>query len=76
MRERWRRWAAARSRWLICPRVAPGIKVVEKTYSVPINEQPFYGFIEKSSSLHDEAAKQHPSLSSDLARLKNDAQCK
>jgi predicted Zn-dependent protease len=33
--------------------VAPGVKVTRKTYSAPINEQPFYGFAEKSAVLRD-----------------------
>lgn len=33
--------------------VAPGIKVTKRTYSAATNEQPFYGFIEKSSLLDD-----------------------
>jgi Tfp pilus assembly protein PilF len=33
--------------------VAPGIQVTKKTYSAPINEQPFYGFVEKSPALRE-----------------------
>lgn len=28
--------------------VAPGIKVTKRTYTVPVNEQPFYGFADKT----------------------------
>jgi Tfp pilus assembly protein PilF len=31
--------------------VAPGVRVTKKTYSAPINEQPFYGFIEKTPGM-------------------------
>jgi predicted Zn-dependent protease len=30
--------------------VAPGVQVMKRTYSAPANEQPFYGFIVKSSA--------------------------
>jgi predicted Zn-dependent protease len=33
--------------------VTPGVKVTRKVYSAPVNEQPFYGFAEKSVSLRD-----------------------
>jgi Tfp pilus assembly protein PilF len=33
--------------------VAPGVQVTRKTYSAPINEQPFYGFVEKSAALRE-----------------------
>ncbi len=33
--------------------VAPGVKVTKKVYSAPINEQPFYGFVEKSAAMRD-----------------------
>jgi predicted Zn-dependent protease len=33
--------------------VAPGIQVTRRTYSAPINEQPFYGFVEKSAALRE-----------------------
>jgi Tfp pilus assembly protein PilF len=33
--------------------VAPGVKVTRKVYSAPINEQPFYGFVEKSAAMRD-----------------------
>lgn len=31
--------------------VAPGVKVTKKVYSAPVNEQPFYGFVEKSAAM-------------------------
>lgn len=31
--------------------VAPGVRVTKKTYSVPVNEQPFYGFVEKTPEM-------------------------
>jgi Tfp pilus assembly protein PilF len=31
--------------------VAPGVRVTKKTYSAPINEQPFYGFVEKTPEM-------------------------
>lgn len=31
--------------------VAPGVQVTKKTYSAPVNEQPFYGFAEKTPEL-------------------------
>jgi Tfp pilus assembly protein PilF len=33
--------------------VAPGVQVTKKTYSAPVNEQPFYGFAEKPPALRD-----------------------
>jgi Tfp pilus assembly protein PilF len=33
--------------------VAPGVMVTRKVYSAPINEQPFYGFVEKSAAMRD-----------------------
>jgi Tfp pilus assembly protein PilF len=33
--------------------VAPGVKVTRKVYSAPVNEQPFYGFVEKSAAMRD-----------------------
>jgi tetratricopeptide (TPR) repeat protein len=33
--------------------VAPGVQVTKRTYSAPVNEQPFYGFVEKSSALRE-----------------------
>ena len=30
--------------------VAPGVQVVKRTYSAPINEQPFFGFVVKNST--------------------------
>jgi Flp pilus assembly protein TadD len=33
--------------------VAPGVRVTRKVYSAPINEQPFYGFVEKSAAMRD-----------------------
>jgi predicted Zn-dependent protease len=33
--------------------VAPGVKVTRKTFSGPINEQPFYGFAEKSAAMRE-----------------------
>jgi len=33
--------------------VAPGVQVTKKTYSAPVNEQPFYGFVEKSAALRE-----------------------
>jgi predicted Zn-dependent protease len=33
--------------------VAPGVQVTRKTYSAPVNEQPFYGFVEKSAALRE-----------------------
>jgi Tfp pilus assembly protein PilF len=33
--------------------VAPGIQVTKKSYSGPVNEQPFYGFAEKSAALRE-----------------------
>jgi Tfp pilus assembly protein PilF len=33
--------------------VAPGVQVTKKTYSAPVNEQPFYGFVVKSAALRD-----------------------
>jgi Tfp pilus assembly protein PilF len=43
----------------VCPalaetvEVAPGVQVTRKTYSAPVNEQPFYGFVEKSAALRE-----------------------
>src|ERR1035437_4294088 len=31
--------------------VAPGVKVTKKVYSGPINEQPFFGFVEKTPAM-------------------------
>jgi Tfp pilus assembly protein PilF len=39
--------------WAETVEVAPGVQVTKKTYSAPINEQPFYGFVEKSAALRD-----------------------
>jgi Tfp pilus assembly protein PilF len=33
--------------------VAPGVKVTKKVYSGPVNEQPFYGFVEKSAAMRE-----------------------
>ena len=33
--------------------VAPGVKVTKKAYSAPVNEQPFYGFAEKSAAMRE-----------------------
>lgn len=33
--------------------VAPGIKLTKRTYSAPINEQPFYGFVVKTDAERD-----------------------
>jgi Flp pilus assembly protein TadD len=33
--------------------VAPGVKVTKRIYSAPIDEQPFYGFAEKSAALRE-----------------------
>jgi len=33
--------------------VAPGVKVTKRTFQAPSNEQPFFGFVEKSPSLRE-----------------------
>jgi Tfp pilus assembly protein PilF len=33
--------------------VAPGVKVTKRVYSAPVNEQPFYGFAEKSAAMRE-----------------------
>lgn len=33
--------------------IAPGVKVTKKVYSAPVNEQPFYGFVEKSAAMRE-----------------------
>jgi predicted Zn-dependent protease len=33
--------------------VAPGVKVTKKVYSAPVNEQPFYGFVEKFAAMRE-----------------------
>ncbi|WP_315832013.1 tetratricopeptide repeat protein [Bradyrhizobium prioriisuperbiae] len=33
--------------------VAPGVKVTKRTFQAPFNEQPFFGFAEKSASLRE-----------------------
>jgi Tfp pilus assembly protein PilF len=33
--------------------VAPGVIVTKKVYPAPVNEQPFYGFVEKSAAMRD-----------------------
>jgi predicted Zn-dependent protease len=33
--------------------VAPGVRVTKKVYSAPANEQPFYGFAEKSAAMRE-----------------------
>ena len=33
--------------------IAPGVKVTKKVYSAPVNEQPFYGFVEKSADMRE-----------------------
>jgi predicted Zn-dependent protease len=33
--------------------VAPGVTLTKKVYSAPLNEQPFYGFVEKSAALRE-----------------------
>jgi predicted Zn-dependent protease len=40
-----------------CVTVAPNICVTKKSYNVPSNEQPFYGFIEKNKQMLDADAK-------------------
>jgi Tfp pilus assembly protein PilF len=37
--------------------IAPGVRVTKKTYSAPVNEQPFYGFIEKTPEMRMADAK-------------------
>ena len=37
--------------------VAPGVRVTKKTFPVPANEQPFFGFIAKSQALRESDAK-------------------
>jgi Tfp pilus assembly protein PilF len=33
--------------------IAPGVRVTRKVYSGPVNEQPFYGFVDKSTAMRD-----------------------
>lgn len=33
--------------------VAPGVHVTKKTFSAPVNEQPFYGFVEKTPQMRE-----------------------
>ncbi len=33
--------------------VAPGVKVTKRVYSAPVNEQPFYGFADKSAAMRE-----------------------
>lgn len=33
--------------------VAPGVMVTKKSYPVPVNEQPFFGFVKKNSTMEE-----------------------
>jgi predicted Zn-dependent protease len=33
--------------------VAPGVRVTKKTFAAPVNEQPFYGFVEKTPQMRE-----------------------